>query len=294
MQWIKQLFNRQKPTIPAPLWQDCVERLPFLAFLNAEDLTRLKSLSEDLLDRKTFTGAAGFELTDEVAVLIAAQAALPVLNLTLDLYDDMAGIIVYPSAFMIPQSEMDEAGVVHEWHEPASGEAVHAGGAVVLSWEDAQASDAPGYNVVIHEFAHKIDMVRGAANGCPPFLAPFHGSISPAQWKKAFSEAYEDFARRVDVLESRLPEDFDDDNPEDVALYDELVGDLPLDPYAARHPAEFFAVASEAFFVLPEPLAEDYPEVYRLLSQYYRLDPLGWQVNALRPLATKKTPGKHL
>ena len=275
MRWIKQLFNRQKPDIPAPLWQACLERLPFLSLLTAEDLERLKSLCEDLLDRKTFTGAAGFELTDEVAVLIAAQAALPVLNLTLDLYDDMAGIIVYPSAFMIPQSEMDEAGVVHEWHEPASGEAVHAGGAVVLSWEDAQAWDAPGYNVVIHEFVHKIDMARGAANGCPPFLARYHDGISPVQWKKAFSEAYEDFARHVDELDVQLPEDFDDSNPRHAALYDELFGDLPLDPYAARHPAEFFAVASEAFFVLPEPLAEDYPEVFRLLSLYYRQDPLG-------------------
>lgn len=275
MQWLRQLFNRRKPEIPEPLWADCLERLPFLDRLGPADLERLKALCEELLARKTFTGAAGFELTDDVAVLIAAQAALPVLNLTLDLYDDMAGIIVYPSAFMIPQSEMDEAGIVHEWHEPASGEAVHAGGAVVLSWEDAQESEAPGYNVVIHEFTHKIDMARGAANGCPPFLADFHHSITPSQWKKVFSQAYEDFVRRVDERDAQLPEDFDDSRPEDAVLYDELFGDLPLDPYAARHPAEFFAVASEAFFVLPEPLSEDYPDVFRLLSLYYRQDPLG-------------------
>ncbi|RZI41378.1 zinc-dependent peptidase [Herbaspirillum sp. HC18] len=275
MQWLRQLFARGKPQIPAPLWQDCLERLPFLDRLTSEELERLKSLCEDLLDRKTFTGAAGFELTDEVAVLIAAQAVLPVLNLTLDLYDDMAGIIVYPSGFVIPQSEMDEAGVVHEWREPASGEAVHAGGAVVLSWEDAQESDAPGYNVVIHEFAHKLDMVSGAANGCPPFLAAYHTGISPAHWQKTFADAYEDFAHRVDALDAQLPEDFDDSKPEDAALYDNLFCDLPLDPYASRHPAEFFAVASEAFFVLPEPLAEDYPEVYHLLSLYYRQNPLG-------------------
>ncbi|WP_088709724.1 zinc-dependent peptidase [Noviherbaspirillum denitrificans] len=274
MQWLKQLFNRRKPDIPAPLWADCLERLPFLDRLDEDALLRLKSLCEELLAKKTFTGAAGFELTDEVAVLIVAQAALPVLNLTLDLYDDLSGIVVYPSAFMIPQSEMDEAGVVHEWHEPASGEAVHAGGAVVLSWEDAREIDAPGYNVVIHEFTHKIDMARGSANGCPPFLADFHREIDPAQWKKAFSQAYDDFLRRVDARDVQLPADFDDERPEHAALYDALFGDLPLDPYAARHPAEFFAVASEAFFVLPEPLAEDYPEVFRLLSLYYRQDPL--------------------
>jgi MtfA peptidase len=275
MQWLRQLFNRKKPEIPAALWRECLARLPFLDRLAADDLARLKTLCEDLLARKTFTGAAGFSLTDEVAVMIAAQAALPVLNLTLDLYEDMAGIIIYPSAFMIPQSEMDEAGVVHEWHEQASGEAIHAGGAVVLSWEDAQENDAPGYNVVIHEFAHKIDMARGAANGCPPFLADFHRDIVPADWKMEFSKAYDDFARRVDERDAGLPPDFDDDRPEHAAQYDDLFGDLPLDPYAARHPAEFFAVASEAFFVLPDPLAEDYPEVFRLLTRYYRQDPLG-------------------
>jgi MtfA peptidase len=275
MQWLRQLFARGKPQIPDALWRACFARLPFLVRLTPEEHVRLKALCEDLLDRKTFTGAAGFELTDETAVLIAMQASLPVLNLTLDLYADMAGIIVYPSAFVIPQSEMDDAGVVHEWDEPASGEAVHAGGAVVLSWEDAQESEAPGYNVVIHEFAHKIDMGNGPANGSPPFLPAYHQDIKPAAWQRAFSAAYADFARRVDERDAQLPEDFDDDNPAHADLYDDLFADLPLDPYAAKHPAEFFAVASEAFFVLPAPLAEDYPEIYRLLSMYYRQYPLG-------------------
>ncbi|WP_292936412.1 M90 family metallopeptidase [Noviherbaspirillum sp.] len=274
MQWLRQFFSRDTPRIPDPLWQDCVMRLAFLQQLSPLELERLKALSEALLGKKTFTGAAGFELTDEIAVNIAAQASLPVLNLTLDLYADMAGIIVYPSAFIIPQSEMDEAGVVHEWHEPASGEAVDAGGAVVLSWEDVQERDAPGYNVVIHEFAHKIDMGDGHANGCPPFLTACHEGLDPRLWQRTFSAAYADFVRRVHALEDQLPDDFDDADEADAALYDELLGALPLDPYAARHPAEFFAVASEAFFVLPEPLAEDYPEIYRLLAQYYRQDPL--------------------
>lgn len=274
MQWLRQLFNRSKPHIPPALWQQCVARLPFLDPLPAPDLDRLKSLCETLLDKKTFTGAAGFELSDETAVLIAAQASLPILNLTLDLYKDMAGIIVYPGSFIIPQSEMDEAGVVHEWHEAVSGEAVHAGGAVVLSWEDVEDSDAPGYNVVIHEFAHKIDMRDGSANGCPPFLAAWHQDIDARRWQSAFSSAYRDFCARVDSLEKQLPDDFDPDDAHDAAWYEELCAQLPLDPYAARHPAEFFAVASEAFFVLPHPLAQDYPEIYRLLSLYYRQDPM--------------------
>jgi Mlc titration factor MtfA (ptsG expression regulator) len=276
MQWLRQLFNRNKPDIPEALWGACVARLPFLQRLPPDDLARLKELSEKLLATQTFTGAGGFALTDEIAVLIAAQASLVVLNLTLDLYDDMAGVIVYPSEFIVPQSEIDEAGVVHEWHEPIAGEAVHAGGAVVLSWEDVESGEeaSAGHNVVIHEFAHKIDMARGDANGCPPFLAAYHRDMTVEGWQRAFSTAYEDFTARVDALDEQLPDDFDPDEPLAAAHYDALFGTLPLDPYAATHPAEFFAVASEAFFVQPVPLAADYPEIYRLLALYYRQNPL--------------------
>jgi Mlc titration factor MtfA (ptsG expression regulator) len=287
MQWLRQLFQRDPPRIPEPLWRACTERLPFLQRLSADDLDRLKLLCESLLDKKTYTGAGGLELTDEIAVLIAAQASLPVLNLTLDLYKDMAGIIVYPSEFIVPHAEMDEAGVLHEWDAPVSGEAVEAGGAVILSWEDVEELDSPGYNVVIHEFAHKIDMSGGSANGCPPFLAAYHRDIDAQDWQRKFSAAYEDFVTRVDVIDSQLPEDFDLDDPLHADRYDALCEALPLDPYAARHPAEFFAVASEAFFVLPEPLAAAYPEIYELLARYYRQDPL-------TAIATRKTGGKHL
>lgn len=274
MQWLRQILQRDKPRIPDSLWRSCTARLSFLKRLSADDLNRLKLLCETLLAKKTFTGAGGLELTDEIAVLIAVQACLPVLNLTLDLYDDMAGIIVYPSEFIVPRTEMDEAGVMHEWRAPVSGEAIDAGGAVVLSWEDVEESDAPGYNVVIHEFVHKIDMNDGEANGCPPFLAKYHAQIKPQFWQQAFSEAYEDFVRRVDLLDSQMPADFDIHDSGHASQYDNLFATLPLDPYGADHPAEFFAVASEAFFVLPEPLAATYPDVYRLLAQYYRQDPL--------------------
>ena len=275
MQWLRQLLRRSRPQIPDTLWNGCIDRLPFLHRLTGDEQNRLKGLCEALLDRISFTGAAGFELTDEIAVLIAAQAALPILNLTLALYRDMAGIIVYPGSFIIPQSEMDEAGVLHEWQEAVSGEAIGAGGAVVLSWEDVADGAASGYNVVIHEFTHKIDMSDGTPNGCPPFLHEFHEEIHPLHWQKTFAAAYADFTARVDELDRLLPEDFDDTLPAHTARYNVLFGELPLDPYAARNPAEFFAVASEAFFVLPKPLAEDYPEIYRLLRLYYRQDPLG-------------------
>lgn len=276
MNWLRQLLHRNQPQIPSTLWHACIERLPFVQRLSADDLARLKDQAETLLAAKPMSGAGGLELSDPIAVQIAAQAALLTLNLSLSLYADIAGIIVYPSEFIVHQREMDEAGVVHEWQEPVSGEAVSDGGAVVLSWEDVEDGDAgaDGYNVVIHEFAHKIDMARGDANGCPPFLADFHSGLDVSQWQRAFIAAYENFAHRVEALEDQLPVDFDPDNEDDAERYAALAGTLPLDPYAAEHPAEFFAVASEAFFVAPEPLAAEYPEIYRLLARYYRQETL--------------------
>jgi Mlc titration factor MtfA (ptsG expression regulator) len=239
-------------------------------------LTKLKSLSEKMLANKSISGAGELELTDEIAVLIVAQASLLVLNLTLDLYDDMAGIIVYPSTFIVPVTEVDEAGVVHQWREPLAGEALHAGGAVVLSWEDIESAQHTGasHNVVIHEFAHKIDMAQGSANGSPPLLAEFHRDIDARTWQREFSSAYEDFLMRVDALDRRLPESLDLDNAAEMQRYDALLSTLPMDPYAANHPAEFFAVASESFFVAPQALASGYPKIYKLLARYYLQDPL--------------------
>lgn len=276
MNWLKHLLVRDTPNIPDAMWHECIARHPFLGRLPPSDLARLKSLSERMLAHKPVSGAGGLQLTDEIAVSIVAQACLLVLNLTLDLYDDMVGIIVYPTAFIVPISEIDEAGVVHEWREPLSGEALHAGGAIVLSWEDIENTRISGVpsNVVIHEFAHKIDMARGIANGFPPFLAGFHEQIDARHWQRAFSAAYEDFSNRINALDSELTDSFDIDNPEDARSYNAMFSILPMDPYAAKHPAEFFAVASEAFFVHPQPLAADYPDIYRLLTLYYRQDPL--------------------
>ena len=268
-QWLRDLFAREKLQIPDQLWRDCIAKLPFLDRLSDDDLARLKGLSEIFLHRKSISGAAGLEVSNDIAVMISAQACLLILNLTLDLYDDMPGVVVYPSEFIVPRSEVDEAGVVHEWEEPLAGEALDAGGAVVLSWEDIEQADdlAEGHNVVIHEFAHKIDMGRGAANGCPPFLSTFHRDISPKEWKHVFTEAFEDFCRRVDHLDQQLARSR-------ASRHDIIHDDLPLDPYGASNPAEFFAVASESFFLAPEYLAKDYPDVYKLLTLYYRQETL--------------------
>ena len=120
-------------------------------------------------------------------------------------------------------------------------------GPVILSWADAERrGEAQGYNVVIHEFAHKLDMLNGDANGYPPL----HAGMSRDEWTRVFDAAYRDFCKRVERGE-----------------------ETAIDPYAAEAPAEFFAVLSEAFFEIPGVVQAEHPEVYGQLASFYRQDP---------------------
>ena len=234
--------------LPEDLWQQTLATLPFLDRLNADERSRLKELSEAFLAEKEFSTAGGLELTDTMCVSIAVQACLPILNLGLRCYRGWVGIVVYPDEFIIPRVSEDEFGVVHEFDDIASGEAWE-GGPVLISWNDAQMAGT-GYNVVIHEFAHKLDMLNGDADGLPP-LPP---GLTPQVWEETLLAAYDDFCQQVDEAEQR--------------------GQAPLlDPYAAESPAEFFAVMSETFFEIPELLKKEYSELYTLLSRFYRQDP---------------------
>jgi MtfA peptidase len=163
---------------------------------------------------------------------------------------------------MVRREEMDEDVVVHIYDDVISGEAM-PGGPVVLSWEDvklAGSNESPGYNVVIHEFAHKIDMLKGDATGVPPFSSEFHRELNGREFEAELNRAYALFTTQVDAWTAR-------GEPEE---------DAPLiDPYAAEHPAEFFAVLSEAFFTQPEPVRDVFPDMYHLLKAYYRQNPLG-------------------
>ena len=279
MQWLRNLFRRERRKIPDALWRSTIARLPLLRRLNQEELRRLKAMAEELLHTKTITGARGFEISDEIAVSIVAQAALPLLNLTLDLYDDIHDIVVYPGAFVVRQKQVDPLGLVQEWHETLAGSAMDAGGAVVLSWEDVDESRDfwSRRNVVIHEFAHKIDMKRRerrGANGCPPFLAPYHKGMRIEHWQRVFTTAFEDFRRRVRSFER--PMQITADMPPDMLhqLHEQGIRPLPMDPYAGKNAAEFFAVASEVFFVAPTQLALDYPDLYHLMERYYLQRPI--------------------
>lgn len=230
-------------------WNQVEERLPFLDFLRAEDRIRLRDLALQFLAEKQMSGAAGLALHPRMQLSIALQACLPVLELGLEWYRGWIGIVVYPGDFVIPRQEMDELGIVHEFDDAVLGEA-WLGGPVLLSWFE-QSQDSAGINVVIHEFAHKLDMRNGSADGLPPL----HPDMSTAAWVHAFGEAFEDFGRRV-------------------ALSETTGAALGLDPYAAEAPAEFFAVMSEVFFESPTRLAAEYPAVYEQLRHFYRQDPL--------------------
>jgi Mlc titration factor MtfA (ptsG expression regulator) len=228
----------RKHRIDDALWQQATSRLRFIP-----QTPKMRELSLLFLAEKQFVGARELEVTDAMRLSIAAQACLPVLELGLDWYAGFTGIVVYPGDFRVRRSEIDEHGVVHEWDDELAGEAM-PGGPVVLSW-DAAAND-PQMNVVIHEFAHKLDMLSGAADGVPPL----HVGMSRAAWLKSFEDAYEGFCDAV-----------------------ERERETWLDPYAAEHPSEFFAVISEAFFKDPAETRRRYPAVFDQLRLFYRQDP---------------------
>ena len=256
LNWLKDMASalglpgaRPKP-IPEPLWQATLQCYCFLAALPATDRQALRLLVGRFLLRKEFTGAQGLEVTDGMAVAIAAQACLPVLHLDLGWYDDFTGIVVHPGAMLARRTSVDHAGVVHHYREALLGEAMQ-GGPVTLSWQDvadASAAAARGHNVVIHEFVHKIDMRDGAADGCPPLPS----RAAAARWQAVMQPAYDDFCERV-------------------AMSERFGAEPPwLDAYGATAPAEFFAVACEAYFVNRERFAEDFATLTSLFDMFFK------------------------
>ena len=257
--------SRRAPSrsIDDALWRAATADWLFLRGVPADDNRRLKALCGQFLAMKHYSGTHGLEVDARMQVEIAAQACILVLELGIEWYEGWSEIIVYPSQFAPEREVVDEDGVVHLTNDPMAGEA-WLGGPVVLSYEDvALAADeerrVAGYNVVIHEFAHKLDMRNGDPNGFPPL----HAGMDAGLWKSAFSSAYRDFCARVDHAEA-LPG----------ARAQAALDALPIDPYGADSAGEFFAVASEAFFETPELLQPAYAAVYEQLRLFYRQDPL--------------------
>lgn len=240
----------QRRPIPDSIWNLTLRRFSFLQRLNEDELNSLRRMSSLFLDTKEFHGADGFELRNDIVVAVAAQACLPVLKLGLGHYNDFVGIVMHADSVVAPRERPDEVGVVHAYDEVLAGEAM-GGGPVMLSWNDIYSSaehliNGPAYNVVIHEFAHVLDMRDGLADGMP-LLTDAKAQFA---WRDIFEPEFEKFCRWVDQ-----------------GL------DTAIDPYGCEGPEEFFAVATEAFFVTPEKLKSQQPEMYRLLASYYLQDP---------------------
>jgi Mlc titration factor MtfA (ptsG expression regulator) len=245
--WLRR--RRAAPAIPEALWCATLDRFAFLAALPAPDQARLRDLAARFLAGKEFHGAHGFEITDEVALAIAAQAVLPVLNLGLHWYDDFVGIVVHADEVVARRTLTDEHGVVHHYDEVLAGEAME-GGPVMVNWRDvggAGATAEAGYNVVIHEFIHKIDMRDGEPDGCPPL--PSRGMRQA--WLGVMQAEYAGFREK--------------------AIIAERFGGEPtwLDPYGATAIDEFFAVACEAYFVNRERFAREFAPLLSLFDGFF-------------------------
>lgn len=238
----------QRRAISDALWGQTLASLPFVARRSTEDLTELRRLTSLFLDQKEFSGAGGLTVTDAMAVRIAVQACLPVLRLGLGAYRRFVGIVVHPDEVVAQREVVDDDGVVHEYDEVLSGEAME-GGPLMLSWTDVHAAGESAdwaYNVVIHEFAHVIDMDDGAPDGIPPLP----NADERRRWAELIEAEYERFCRDVD------------DGIE-----------TTLDPYGATGIDEFFAVAVEAFFVAPLAMQREHPALYERFASYFGQDP---------------------
>lgn len=235
------------------LWRQLRRELPLLGNLDVSEAVRLRKLTALFLDSKQFNAVQGLQLDERMKAVIAAQACLMVLELGFDSYAGWTEIIVYPDSFRVQRQVSDETGVVHQQDAALSGESWERG-PLILAWNEVERDSFhlhKGRNVVIHEFAHKLDALNGRSNGMPPL----HPDMALEEWTRALSQAYERLRRQVGH------------------------GHACINPYAATNPAEFFAVVSEYFFTAPELLKRHCGEVYDQLTAYYRQDPLQRQGN---------------
>jgi MtfA peptidase len=244
--------RRREKTASRPFpdtWLRILRRnVAYYARLTPAEQTELRRHIQIFVAEKNFEGCGGLTVTDEVKVTIAAQACLLLLNRSTDYYPGLLSIVVYPNAFVTPVRHTIDGGVQVEGEEVKLGESWGMG-TVVLSWEDVLYSSSAiddGENVVLHEFAHQLDNEDGEANGVPRLSAGGYRT-----WAKVLSREYEQLIRDVERHRPTV-----------------------LDEYGAEDPAEFFAVLTETFFESPHELKEHHPELYRLLQEFYRQDPV--------------------
>jgi Mlc titration factor MtfA (ptsG expression regulator) len=246
--WRRQRIVRRP--FPAA-WRDIVRsHVPLARELPAAQQLRLKKHIQVLLAEVPFIGCAGLQVSDEMRVTIAAQAAFLLLGRG-GSFGNLREVLVYPDHFVVPRHQPGAGGVVHEGRDVLAGQSWQRG-QVIVAWDAARdgAADAhDGANVVMHEFAHQLDQDTGAANGAP-YVG--RGALQQA-WARVMSQEFDALQDRLARAEPGL-----------------------IDSYAATSPAEFFAVATELFFERPDALATERPALYEQLKRCYRLDPASW------------------
>ena len=243
--WRARILKRHG--IPAGAFDAAFARLPILQGLDAAERVRLHESASLFIHDKAFSAEGGAEVDDATQLAIALQACLLTLNLDESSYHGWSEIILYPDEFLRQREQTDEAGVVHRSRDILAGESWHGGPLVLSIASVAESGRADGVNVVLHEFAHKLDMLSGNANGYPPL----HRGMDAVSWARDFSAAYADLSARVAAGKHTA-----------------------IDPYATSDPAEFFAVLTEVFFETPQVVNQEYPAIYRQMQLFYRQHPL--------------------
>ncbi|MEO0480880.1 MAG: M90 family metallopeptidase [Planctomycetota bacterium] len=241
--WLKRRRRRKHLSAGFPAaWLPTIERLSFYGTLGPDGQQRLRQTTQVLVVEKEYEGCQGVVVDDDMRVTIAAQAALLLLGLEHDYYRNVQTILIYPSSY-VTAPRTDAAGVVRAGHANL-GEA-WSNGPVILSWDSVKRgaqNGEDGRNLVFHEFAHKLDMLDGLADGTPPL----DSRRDLSHWVATMSK---EFDRLRDAEEHRRA--------------------TLLDKYGATNPAEFFAVATECFFERGDDLRERHPELFAAMAGYF-------------------------
>lgn len=252
--WFKQRQRRRILAEPFPdAWEAYIHRNVYhQRHLNEEQRAKLNRLVQVFVAEKNWEGCGGLTMTEEMKVTIAAQACLLVVGMTEDIhFDHVMSILVYPRAYIAPDALIGELGIV-EVEQVRLGEAWYRG-PVVLSWEDVLAGgrlETPEHHLVLHEFAHQLDMISGgSSDGIPPLS----DDVALQRWTQIMEVEFQELVSACENGEGGI-----------------------LDCYGATNEAEFFAVATETFFQQPKHLRADHPQLYALLRDYFRLDPASW------------------
>jgi MtfA peptidase len=250
----RRLWQRLAAPFPAE-WRALLERsVPLYARMPVVLRRQLEAPVRAFLQRVAFIGCNGLVVTDAMRLVIAVQACLLIVARNARSYAGLFSVLLYADEFVVPEEDVDDAGVVTQGERALSGQTI-ATDRIVLSWRDVQEPSPAGeaYNVVLHEFAHFLDH---AADGALTSRTAAHGARSAgglARWHDVLEREYRRLCAAVD-----------------------RGADTLIDPYGSEDPAEFFAVATETFFEQPRELQRRHPPLYAALHNFYQLDPAGW------------------